>query len=554
VNTAAIEESARLSLYEPPRAAKGERALDPSAVATIIAVPVAIYAIIPRERRLDLGVRISKYDWGVVVIGLILVHYIMYFQVLEQLGLVFDLGYWKFGFNESNSTYLVLLFISIYIFYKVKTAKVTRSKIETLRELFEELLLDSKHGEVAILIDEHIKQVVGIKRSKSIRNIIADKIKPPSLFSLVVEEKKPSFLDKKFGDKLQHLSTIIGHDDVKSEVALSILRRVLNDSNFVRHLSVSRPYLAINIVKLETGFTEEFLTLFIQGLMDNNSSVYYYELKHTQNLLSNNRYVLLKSNHLLFYLFNDIRISETLGVYKPIGDKVCDLIDYDAKLVTRYNEPLGTYYEQQKYICPIDTSIHFFEIMIIESMHQGVSWHMWLFYFPTFARKIIKQMAPTPEADLSTEWPTPFHYLLYHMVTVILSWLDEYSSVEDKAPLQMENERLSHDNGSIPKSATLALGNIVFSIISSTMTDQFKGYILEIVVRHLVEKCHDENYTSLNRLLVNSVLMNGTHNELNAEYIQRFNGIYQLVDDHCRWEANLLNSRLEELKNQCGVR
>lgn len=287
--------------------------------------------------------------------------------------------------------------------------------------------------------------------------------------------------------------------------------------------------------------------------MNNRSSIYYYELEHTGTLTSGNRYSIANSDRLLHYFFNDVKVSEKLAIYKPIGDKVCEYLDYDAELIDRYNQPLGTYYESQRFKCPVDSSVHFFEIMIIESMHSGIRWHMWLYYFPTFVRKILNKLNPSEDVDLNAEFPTPFHYILYHIVSVMIDWLDEYSNVTDKSHLTMENENLSHDNGSIPKSTVLALGNIVFMIVSSEkVSTQFKTYIMEMVCGHLRDKVHDNEHQSLNKVLMKSILRNGFHDKLDCKYLDALNYCYKDVDHVIQFELKEFSTLLVSAMDECG--
>ena len=526
--------------------------MDPSGILTILGLAVAVYAIIPREKRLDLGLRISKFDWFIVCATFALIHYIIYFPVLKELGIALDLGYWQYGFNEKNTVYLIFLGLGAFIILRAATAKVKRSNISTTNELFEELLLENKYGELALLTDRHIRNITKVKKSSSFRNHLASKIRPLTYFDIHFGNKSPGFLDKHFQKQLEWISSRIEKDDGKSEIATNIIRRLINNHGFVTHLSVSRPYLGITIIDIDTGLTEDFLKNFISCLMENRSSIYYYELEHTQQLTSNNRYHLSKSNRLLHYLFSDIRVSKKLAVYKPVGDKVCEYLDYDAKLIARYNEPLGTYYESHRFKCPVDSSVHFFEIMIIESMHNGIHWHMWLYYFPTFVRKILNKLNPSEDVDLNAEWPTPFHYILYHIVSVMLDWLDEYSYVTDKSQLRMENENLCHDNGSIPKSAVLGLGNIVFMVVSSPIVSlRFKTCILEMVCRHFRDNAHDDEHKSLNRVLMKSILRNGFHNKLDCGYLDILCDCYQDIDHVIRFELEEFNALLEAERTEC---
>jgi hypothetical protein len=529
--------------------------LDPSGILTILGLVVAVIAVIPRERRLDLSIRISRLDYLIIAAALILVHYIIYFPVLRKLGAGLDLGDWRYGFNEANTTYLIFLSLGIFLILRAKISKVTRSNINSANDLFEQLLLEKKYGELAILADKHIADISAISKSENVSNIIAKKIRPAQDFEIHLGIKKPSYFDKYLARQRVWISNLIEHNDDEKEIADNILRRVANNVEFVRHISISRPYLGIKIIETDTYFTTNFVDNFFASLIENETSVYFYELENTHNLISEGRYYLSKNNKLLYFLFNDIRVSKKLGIYKPVGDKVCNLLEYDKQLIAKYNEPLGDYYQSGLSKCPIDSSIHFFDVMLSESMHQGIEWHMWLFYFPSFVTEILNKLNPSSEVDFDKEWPTPFHYILYHIVSVMLDWLREYSNVENKNPLKMDNEQLHHDNSSIPKSTILALGNIIFSIISSpTVNREFKQYILEVVFGHIENNLHDQNQSQINRVLMKSILHNGYHNELKHDYIIEFTEIYQNIDHFLQSELIEFNTLLNSVRLECELK
>lgn len=527
--------------------------MDPSGVLTILGLVVAVVAIIPRERRLDLSIRISNLDWLVIASALVLVHYIIYFPALRKLGLTIDIGDWHDGFNEQNTVYLIFLILGTFLILRARFSRIKRSNIDAANDLFEQLLLEEKYVELTSLVDKHIKDVSKIYKNESCLNQVADKIRPTNRFVIEMGIEQPSWFDGFLPETRVWISDFIRNNDEKKEIAGNILRRIVNNTGYVRHLSISKPYLGIKIIETDTYFVDDFVDNYFNNLMENEASVYYYELEHTQNVAMG-RFYLSKSNKLIYYLFNEVKVSERLGVYKPVGDKVCNILDYDKKIIARYNEPLGTYYEINRFKCPVDSSVHFFEIMILESMHQGIRWHMWLYYFPTFVTKILDKLNPSPEVDLHSEWPTPFHYILYHIISVMVDWLQAYKDVDNKTALKMEDEGLHHDNGSIPKSTALALGNIIFMITSSSsVTDQFKEYVLEIVFRHISRVKHDEDQQQITRVLMNAILRNGFHDELKADYIREFAERYRSIDRFMQSELTEFETLLTSAERELGL-
>lgn len=228
---------------------------------------------------------------------------------------------------------------------------------------------------------------------------------------------------------------------------------------------------------------------------------------------------MIESSKLLHYFFHDVHKSEELKVYRHVGNKLINILDYNNELISKYNKPSDMFMKLNRDICPIDQGINFFDILIIESMHKGIKWHMWLLYFPTFTRKILTNLKPDEDVDIEDEYPTSFHYLLYHIITVMLNWYEAFEYVEDKEPISYKNESLKPEYESIVKSNLLALGNVVYMIISSTkLNKKFKIYILEIVLRHISNMSHLKDYKKINKLLLMSIANNGNHETNDQTY------------------------------------
>jgi len=520
--------------------------MDPTAILTIIGLAIAIYAIIPRERRLDLSFRISLVDWMVVGLSFILIHYIIYFSVLNELGLAVNLGPWKWGFNEEKAIYFIFLILGFYLFFRIKTAKMKRSNTKQFGELFEQLLQEQKYWELLLLTESHIDNIIKISNSSSWRNKLAKILMPYKYPFYFDENEEKSYLQKRFPIQFLYLANKLKKKNEISNIASNILRRLLNNPEFVKHLSSSRPYLGVQILTYDKIVLLDFLRLYIYALIENKNSIYYYELEHTINNHSNHGFSLSESNKLLYFLFSDVHVSKKLEIYKPVGDKVCEIINYDKELIDRYNEPLGTYDENGLNNCPINSSLNFFNIMISQSLHQGITWHMWLYYFREFTRNILDKLAPNSTVDLDSEWPTPFHCLIYRMVKIMLGWLDEYQNVKDKPSLTNRYEDICKGGETILESVVMALGNIVFMIVSSQeITDHFKIYIIDIVMRYLKNNNGSDGLSSLRTVLMKSILRNGNLNVSDVDYLESFKELYERSDPLIRYDNDEFNSLLE---------
>lgn len=530
--------------------------VDSNGLLTILGLMVAVIAVLPKSTKLDFLLKLNLLDWLIIIACILLIHYISFFPVLHSLGLTVDLGYWKWGFNSKNTTYLIFLFLVIYVVLRVKYANLTKRNIKDFEKLFERLLIDKQYDELSILLERYFSNLVKIHNNISVRDKVAKKIRPPLTFHIALSpelEEDVSFIHKKFPQKCNSLANTIESPSTHKKLATSIIKRLLNSPDFVSFLATSRIDLCLQILIEDVGAKDDFLQLFFSSLIANRTSSYYYELEDNQYTQASHRYLLPNENKLLYLLFNDVEVAENLGVYKHVGGEVGEIIDYDLKIINRYNEPLGIYYHKLRNRCPIDVSLHFFDIMVLESMHQGIKWHMWLYYFPTFSKKILNKLNPDKNVDLTNEFPTPFHYLLYRIVTIPLDWLNEFDKVEKKENLLMENEELCHDNGSIPKSAALAIGDIVNQILmSENIQAKFKIYIVEIVMRSVRDFSKVSSLEPISRILSKSILFNGFRNETNCEYLHSFHRAFQEIDSMILFDLKDFNEFVEKtIRDEC---
>jgi len=532
--------------------------MDLNGLLTVIGLLVAVYAILPRERRLDLKLRFSRLDGIVTLVGLGVIHYQLFLPNLKQLGLGYTFGPYKYGLNNDSAIYLICLVLVIYLVTRAYFARVNEGNVKTAYELVEETLLSKSYLDLSVLIENHIADIVRLSEKKSFRGQLAEKITTlPHPLVDINYFNQPNSKNSKFSKLRDFLGKKIYHKSKNKStvIAESILRRLANNQDFISFIVSSRPYLGITLIKMLRFWNREnFVEQFISKLMDDQTSIYYYEIEQTQNSSTGHRLEIIENNKLFFYLFHDVKIAESLAIYKPVGDKVIDILDYDSDLLCQYNRPIGNYFEVGRKYCPIDCSIHFFNIMILESMHQGIRWHMWLFYFPTFVEKILDRYEPANTVDFDREWPTPFHYIFYHITYVMLDWIDEIDNVEDKEPLAIENQGLNHDNGSIPKSACLAVGNIIFMLISSTkLKDSFKGYILEIALRHIRDRDGNEVYASTNLVLMKSIIRNGFRNKSDLDYIEKLTDAYTHLDHVLVHDTEAFLGLLNSARTEVGL-
>lgn len=478
--------------------------MDFSILLAILGLGIAVFSLLKPQTKLSITFKINWFDKTVVAISLLLVHYIAFTPVLKELGLLLSLGPWRWGFDEKSATYLIFLLLTAFVVLRLRIAKLNEVNIERYAELIERLLLEKKYDELVNLIESHLT----------------------SLFALV--EK--------------------GNDEARI-----IVNQALTSRELVNYVAVSKPKLGIELLKNNFSIKEQFVTLYISSLIDNKGSQFYYEMANIQYTSTMHRFDIPQQYSLSHYLFSDVTVSESLGIYKPVGDKIKLLLTEDKELVQRNNSSLGSFYETERESNVIECGLHFFEIMILESMHQNLQWHMWLYYFPSFSKAILKKLEPTPDVDLDIEWPTPFHYYLYRLIDINFDWIDEFPNVENCEEITFKSVSLQHDNGSILKSAILSVGQLIWQVTeSSKLDDRFKSYCLEIALRHLRDFKDVEVLKASYGVLILSILFNGFFDKKDVTVLKTYQYLLTQIDNLLVLEnedfTNLLEKTLEELE------
>lgn len=357
-------------------------------------------------------------------------------------------------------------------------------------------------------------------------------------------KKEDGWFKKTFRKPLNVIADKLEVNGKPEKAAREIVRKLLTSQNLAAYLAVSYPYLCLEILEEPLVTGDEFIDAFIQALIEDDTSIFYSELKNNHNLNGHHRLRLPEENRLINFFFKDVEVAAKFGVYRSVGEVVCRLIEFDQKLTATYNGPLGYYDNVGKYKCPIFCGVQFFQIMVHEGLHQGVQDHLWLYYFTHFTDKIVAQLRPVKKEDSEHEFPTPFHYLLYTIVSINMDWIDEAQYVKDKSALKLNGDSLNDNNGYIPFNAALAIGQIISKLISSDkLDDRFKTYMLEVILGRMVRFHFVADMKHLSRVLAKAVIYRNDIWKTDMHYRQELNRLYQEID-------YVLQSETDQFKNE----
>ena len=476
---------------------------------TFLALLVAVFALSTRAQRLNLRLKLRVWHVVVALLGGIAVHMLELPEVLAKLPHIPEPKQWFM--DPKEIAYLVVLAVSALVGLHMWCSPLPKGKVYQLRLVVDELAGRGQYEDIVVLLKTHLRRLLSLSRSKSLSQRLRSWLLPAPegmeevlarLAERLVAErtggakplnaevpgvKVPVPLKKRLAGLRKHLAQLIPEEkSLSSEVGLLLQGSILRPA-CVRLMAAADPGLALAVLASDARERFEFADAYFRELLENRESVLYWEVRNNQNLSAAHRYYLPETNRTLHFLLSDAKVAESLGVWKPIGDAVIAELQRRGKASERdaYNDELGEYQERDQWRCPIFVGVRFFDIMVSEAIDQNIEWHMWLYYFYSFADAICDNYRPDPaRVDLDAEFPTVYSFLLYEMVTTLRDWIRKIEELPvDQANVILQGEEADHENGNPVKSAILALGRCISVIFSCPrIPDRFKNYMVSIAL------------------------------------------------------------------------
>lgn len=499
---------------------------------TAFSLAIAAYALVSPERRLDLRIRLGLADWTVIVLGVLAVHYLFFVPALRRLGLVPNVDASGRGLTRDSLAYLVLALTAVFALVRIGTARLRRRGVGSFQRLASRLLHARKYPELAYLLERHLPRLVKIQENRylatRLKKALAPRSSLPTMLGLIAERKPRPWHRAGFA-----LSRVLPeYEDTQTTAELSLNQILLSD-HFVADLARSHPYLGLEILETRVPQVGEFQTKWLKALLDDRDSILYFEIEQNQWLASSGRYKYPATNRLLHYYFADVHTAERLAVWKPLGDYMIERLDVrfrEGSADDRLNQDLGDFADDGRRRNSECAVLSLFEYMVSEALFQNVPWHMWLYYLPHFAESIERNLQPGPGVDMRGEWPTPYHYLLYSMVSMLRDWIEATKWVSaGQENIVLESPVFSHENGNIPKSSILSFSEVIGTILKSEKVGSgFQAYILEISLG-VVEDLRGHDLDEYARLMVEAIAR-GSMSQMSREYRDKLESLLPNCD------------------------
>lgn len=501
--------------------------MTPDGFLTFLALIIAVYAVASPVARLRVRLEFRLLQIVATLIAVALTLYLEFFGALMQpcptaLGtacrwLTFPADN---SFTPRDAAFLVVLVWMLVAWLVHSLSKLRPSSLPVLSKLVDELLVEERYAELVKLIEPHLPLIDQVSRRKLHLQRLHDWL------AALTGKGSVEYFIRKLDDEEKHrkrrmpttissvisrLHIIVPSQQKEEKSAQDILRSIYRADEARRFIVKQRPYAAISLLRLERYERFEFSDRFFGDLIADTGSALYLEIREHQST----RYqiqVFPEHNRLLHFLFSDAQNAKTLGVWKPVGEHLLRRLDpaVDAGYIAYLNGP-ATYFEHEWWSDPTYVGIQFFRVMVDAAAHQGVEWHMWLYYLPLILKKLEENYdTSNPLVDTTAEFPTRAARLIYEIVDALGDFVKLAPDLPEASPHRTVPGSFGHQNGSIPLSAAIALGQCMGTItISSRLGDRFATYLHECVLHDITELPRVEGDGRLRAFVIQSIVRGG---------------------------------------------
>ncbi|MES2442963.1 MAG: hypothetical protein V4574_09040 [Pseudomonadota bacterium] len=317
------------------------------------------------------------------------------------------------------------------------------------------------------------------------------------------------------------------------EAAEGVLQILLRSGPVVDWVSEHRPRFGTRLLTLRSYKVGDFSERFLGWLISHQSSALYDEVQDNQNL-ARCGYVLTEHNAILRTLLADATVAERLEAYRPIGDHALVVLSAAnaPAYVATLNLPFDAHWDEGgRWRDPTFVAIRFFDIMVQAAACQGVRWHMWLYYMKDVVERLEALYDDQVREEVFGEFPTRAARLIYAAFDALSDWVRIAIEVDEESPHRAPaNDRVDHENDNIPKSAALALGICMRTVVlSDNIGDRVKRTLFNVALSPLREARMRAGHERLRKVLVDSIVQGGIVGG-GPVYLERLQMLYDRID------------------------
>jgi hypothetical protein len=529
---------------------------------TFLALIIAAYNVASSVTRLRLKLH---FIWlGIIsVIGFLLVLYFEFFSLLghpcpEAFG-----GYCRFltitsatPVNTGQAAFAVVIVWLLLAWIPFKRSKLPPRALPILARLVSELAYERRYADLVELIDPHLLLTLDRAAQRQLtwatlhdRLLALDHRRIGFFNQLLDSPIEISTADLSLRRRVElaagiivsKLASIVPSQRRAADAAKNIFRVLFLSPEVTAFIANFRPEFGVQLLSCSFRAIQDFADAYLTALISNSRSSLYTEIKQNQNEDSSTGYWFTEHNPLLYFLFNDARTAERLHVWGPLGEYTLSALrpTSDPGYITFLNGSADSF-KEGKWKDQTFVTIRFFDLMVTAAEYQGVRWHMWLYYFRDFIDQIVALYdASGPDIDPNVERPTRASYLIYEVFYALLKWITAVKYLPHDSPhLILENDEVAHENGSIPKSAILALGMCFGKLVLAPSVGQrFKQYIHDVVMEGMRDLSKTGVEGRLRALLIMTIVQGGL-SEPTQDYGEELKRLFGATDHVAKAELD----------------
>ncbi|WP_199249662.1 tripartite tricarboxylate transporter TctB family protein [Grimontia hollisae] len=393
-------------------------------ILTVIAILVAGYTLLSEEKRIDLHLRMGWIDKLLLLTACAIVAYVTFIPVLSYFKLTISLP-WLWGFNANLTTFSVILLVLIYLIFKLLGKRLPHSRIQSWNDTSLQLLRQRKYKELSYLVDKYHLQFCSIHKDKWYDRL---RSKLPSIYrdelEALIKGERKYLVTTKWGIRVIDW-LIPTQKKIKNRSKVG-LQHLLHSKSFVQYYALHNPQACMELTLLPWDVSGKFSDLFLHSLILDTESTFYREVRDTQQISISSGYYIDPANPFLFFYLSDLKVARDQQIWKPIGDSTATYISKQTDDAENYyNQPYHWSYEdEERWVCPIYTTLHFFDVMVQRAIYSNFPDHMWLRYYYTFLKHILENYQPSTRINKDSSMPTRYDYLVDEIFDNCISWLE----------------------------------------------------------------------------------------------------------------------------------
>lgn len=455
----------------------------------LLTLAATIYAITTNANRLKFWLRVGWLRLGLVALTFLAVNYLEFYKFFQHIGYALPFDFDKAQISPEAAAYLLVLLCAALLWLSFRIKFVWTTDVHKLAPLTDELINEERYADLIDVLSEFLPSIERAYENKYLSSRLREYFTEPSFFERAWQEARereqhPDREVTQTDDWLpvkvraavnvagRRLVSYLPNHEAEIAKATGIVRATLLSPTVNSFIAKARPGFAIRVMG-HSPFQEvpDFAGMYLANLMADSRSALYFEIKFNQNCTSREGYEYPASNRLLHFLFSDANVAERLNIWQPVGEYLLRGPSSIRNRVTLdgLNDPVDGFSEDGKWQNPIYIGIRFFDLMVSAALHQDIEWHMWLYYFPHFTDALIEIYDATgPRVEADATYPTKAAFLLYELFDVLAGWvrfLRDHPNGQKN--LVLKRADTNHENGNIVKSALLALGLCLKSLIEA---------------------------------------------------------------------------------------